>query len=109
MLRPLPRRLQVSLLASGALQQRLRVKNSGDAPLEFTCALHTYFSVSGGWACGCVAEAVWNFEDSSVLEASGHSSAPVETCSSAVLNCTSASHAALLPTLQMWPMPAWWA
>ena len=59
MLRPLPRRLQVSLLASGALQQRLRVKNSGDAPLEFTCALHTYFSVSGGWALGWMVGVVW--------------------------------------------------
>ena len=36
-------------------------------------------------------------------------SAQVETRSPAVLHGTPASHAALLLTLQMWPMPAWWA
>lgn len=38
--------LTVSLLPSGALQQVLRVANTGSQPLEFTCALHTYFRVS---------------------------------------------------------------
>ncbi|KAL4424057.1 hypothetical protein ABPG75_001358 [Micractinium tetrahymenae] len=38
--------LTVSLQPSGALQQVLRVTNTDGKPLEFTCALHTYFKVS---------------------------------------------------------------
>ncbi|KAL4419670.1 hypothetical protein ABPG77_000567 [Micractinium sp. CCAP 211/92] len=38
--------LTTSLLPSGALQQVLRVTNTDSKPLEFTCALHTYFKVS---------------------------------------------------------------
>lgn len=28
------------------LEQRLEVQNTGDAPLQFTTALHTYFNVA---------------------------------------------------------------
>lgn len=64
-LRPLPpagRPPQVSLAATGVLHQKLRVKNTGSESLQFTCALHTYFRVSGGlgwggmpqlWVAGC--------------------------------------------------------
>lgn len=37
---------QVALLEGGALSTTLAVKNTGDAPLSFTCALHTYFRVA---------------------------------------------------------------
>ena len=40
-------RVQVSLHAGGALQQELTVVNTGERPMEFTAALHTYFTVSG--------------------------------------------------------------
>lgn len=35
----------MSLLDGGSLSTVLSVKNAGDAPLEFTCALHTYLRV----------------------------------------------------------------
>lgn len=45
---PQPFRLEmsVSLHAGGALQQELTVVNTGERPMEFTAALHTYFTVS---------------------------------------------------------------
>ena len=38
--------LQVTVGAD-RLEQRLEVENTGDAPLSFTTALHTYYTVSG--------------------------------------------------------------
>lgn len=42
--------------AAAPAAQVLRVANTGSQPLEFTCALHTYFRVSGekeGQGMGC--------------------------------------------------------
>lgn len=36
--------IDISLLP-GTLSQRMMVNNNGDTPMEFTCALHTYFGV----------------------------------------------------------------